>query len=104
MMSIEDADTFVHGQFLRIQSYARVASKKAQQVENARAAKKGKPPKTIWNSSEVIAEALRDEGACGHVKAPEPPTFHYGDENGCADSLQNWMATPTRSMLGLVSD
>ena len=79
-MSIEDADTFVHGQFLRIQSYARVASKKAQQVENARAAKKGKPPKTIWNSSEVIAEALRDEGACGHVKAPEPPTFHYGDE------------------------
>ena len=80
MMSIEDADTFVHGQFLRIQSYARVASKKAQQVENARAAKKGKPPKTIWNSSEVIAEALRDEGACGHVKAPEPPTFHYGDE------------------------
>ena len=79
-MSIEDADTFVHGQFLRIQSYARVASKKAQQVENARAAKKGKPPKTIWNSSEVIAEALRDEGACGHVKVPEPPTFHYGDE------------------------
>ena len=54
-MSIEDADTFVHGQFVRIQSYARVASVKAQQIENARAAKKGKPPQTIWNSSEVIA-------------------------------------------------
>ena len=66
-MSIEDADTFVHGQFLRIQSYARVASKKAQQVENARAAKKGKPPKTIWNSSEVIAEALRD------IEVPSAP-------------------------------
>ena len=80
MMSIEDADTFVHGQFVRIQSYARVASKKAQQIENARAAKKGKPPQTIWNSSEVIAEALRDEGACGHVKVPQPPTFLVGDE------------------------
>lgn len=79
-MSIEDADTFVHGQFVRIQSYARVASVKAQQIENARAAKKGKPPQTIWNSSEVIAEALRDEGACGHVKVPQPPTFLVGDE------------------------
>ena len=50
-------------------------------MEDAKAAaNEGKTAKTVWNSSDVIAEALRDEGACGHVTAPQPPTFHYGDE------------------------
>ena len=31
-MSIEDTNDIVHGQFVRIQTYARVASKKAQQL------------------------------------------------------------------------
>lgn len=79
-MSIEDTADIVHGQFVRIQTYARVASKKAQQMEDAKAAAKGKTAKTVWNSSDVIAEALRDEGACGHVLDPQPPTFHFGDE------------------------
>lgn len=79
-MSIEDTADIVHGQFVRIQTYARVASKKAQQMEDAKAAAKGKAAKTVWNSSDVIAEALRDEGACGHVLAPQRPIFHYGDE------------------------
>ena len=79
-MSIEDTNDIVHGQFVRIQTYARVASKKAQQLENAKAAAKGKTAKTVWNSSDVIAEALRDAGACGHVLEPQPPVFHYGTE------------------------
>ena len=44
-MSIEDTNDIVHGQFVRIQTYARVASKKAQQLENAKAAAKGKAAK-----------------------------------------------------------
>ena len=79
-MSIEDTTDIVHGQFVRIQTYARVASKKAQQLENAKAAAKGKAAKTVWNSSDVIAEALRDAGACGHVLESQPPVFHYGTE------------------------
>ena len=79
-MSIEDTADIVHGQFVRIQTYARVASKKAQQMEDAKAAAKGKAAKTVWNSSDVIAEALRDEGACGHVLDPQPPIFHFGNE------------------------
>ena len=79
-MSIEDTNDIVHGQFVRIQTYARVASKKAQQHENAKAAAKGKAAKTVWNSADVIAEALRDVGACGHVLEPLPPVFHYGTE------------------------
>ena len=97
-MSIEDTNDIVHGQFVRIQTYARVASKKAQQLENAKAAAKGKAAKTVWNSSDVIAEALRDTGACGHVLEPLPPVFHYGSEarmrglvielEGVADAIQ----------------
>ena len=97
-MSIEDTNDIVHGQFVRIQTYARVASKKAQQLENAKAAAKGKAAKTVWNSSDVIAEALRDAGACGHVLDPQPPVFHYGTEarmrglvselEGVADAIQ----------------
>ena len=97
-MSIEDTNDIVHGQFVRIQTYARVASKKAQQLENAKAAAKGKAAKTVWNSSDVIAEALRDAGACGHVLEPQPPVFHYGTEarlrglvielEGVADAIQ----------------
>ena len=97
-MSIEDTNDIVHGQFVRIQTYARVASKKAQQLENAKAAAKGKTAKTVWNSSDVIAEALRDVGACGHVLEPLPPVFHYGTESrlrglvieleGVADAIQ----------------
>ena len=79
-MSIEDTHDMVHGQFVRIQTYARVASKKAQQLENAKAAAKGRAAKTVWNSADVIAEALRDAGACGHVLDPQPPVFHYGTE------------------------
>jgi hypothetical protein len=59
MMSIEDADTFVHGQFVRIQSYARVASKKAQQVENARAAKQR--AKVIEATAQAQAQINKDE-------------------------------------------
>ena len=97
-MSIEDATDIVHGQFVRIQTYARVASKKAQQLENAKATAKGKTAKTVWNSSDVIAEALRDVGACGHVLEPQPPVFHHGTEarmrglvielEGVADAIQ----------------
>ena len=97
-MSIENANDIVHGQFVRIQTYARVASKKAQQLENAKAAAKGKTAKTVWNSSDVIAEALRDVGACGHVLEPQPPVFHHGSEarmrglvielEGVADAIQ----------------
>lgn len=97
-MSIEDTNDIVHGQFVRIQTYARVASKKAQQVENAKAAAKGKAAKKVWNSADVIAEALRDAGACGHVTDPQPPVFHYGTEarmrglvielEGVADAIQ----------------
>ena len=79
-MSIEDSGPQVHGQFVRIQTYAREASKKAIQLAEAKAKATSKPVKKVWSSSDVLAEALRDPGACGHVMNPEPPTFHFGTE------------------------
>lgn len=76
-MSLDD---ILHGQFIHFETYAKTASKKAQQLVNAAAAAAGKKPHRVLNSAEVIAEALRDVGACGHVKVPQPPTFWVGDE------------------------
>ena len=112
-MSIEDTNDIVHGQFVRIQTYARVASKKAQQLENAKAAAKGKTAKTVWNSSDVIAEALRDAGACGHVLEPQPPVFHYGTEarlrglvielEGVSDAIQARTGKPRKDTAHLLA-
>ena len=74
------SDDFIHGQFIHIETYAKTPSKRAQQLVDAAAAAKGKKPQRVLSSSEVIAEALRDSGACSHVDAPQPPTFWVGDE------------------------
>ena len=44
-MSIEDSGPQVHGQFVRIQTYAREASKKAIQLAEAKAKATSKPVK-----------------------------------------------------------
>ena len=59
-MSIEDSGPQVHGQFVRIQTYAREASK-AIQLAEAKAKATSKPVKKVWSSSDVLAEALRDQ-------------------------------------------
>ena len=74
------SDDLIHGQFIHIETYAKTPSKRAQQLVDAAAAAKGKKPQRVLSSSEVIAEALRDAGACSHVDAPQPPTFWVGDE------------------------
>lgn len=56
-------------QFTHVEGFALSSSKKAAAT---------KSPKR--NVSEIVAEVLRDEGACDHVDNPQPPTFHHGDE------------------------
>ena len=96
-MSIEDSGPQVHGQFVRIQTYAREASKKAIQLAEAKAKATSKPVKKVWSSSDVLAEALRDPGACGHVMNPEPPTFHFERRSVYGVSWLNLMAMPMPS-------
>lgn len=61
-------------QFVRIESYARVGSRQE------RAATKKKPARieAKWSASDIAAEADRQPGACNHVEAPQPPTYHLG--------------------------
>lgn len=91
-------------QFIHVETYARVASKKTKPT-NAKAkastpqarlaaagganapkgmdvftqadGSKGKKGKSTMH--DVIAEALRADGHCNHVDAPQRPTFLYGD-------------------------
>ena len=60
-MSIEDSGPQVHGQFVRIQTYAREASKKAIQLAEAKAKAGKQAGQKVWSSSDVLAEALRDQ-------------------------------------------
>lgn len=59
-------------QFIRLESYARAGSKQTRR-------KPGAPETTRkWSLRDVEAEALREPGACPHVKMPLPPTLVYG--------------------------
>lgn len=44
-----------------------------------------------WNAREVLAEALRELGACSHVPAPRPPTILMGDLQRLADDMDVWV-------------
>ena len=68
-MSIEDTNDIVHGQFVRIQTYARVASKKAQQLETRRQ----QPRKGRKNGLELVRCDFRGTPRCRSVWARSRP-------------------------------
>lgn len=75
-------------QFLHVEMYARSASKLA----GAKRAKKGAVRESDgirknWSAREILAEALREEKACPHVKIPRPPDVLVGDLRALADEL-----------------
>lgn len=81
-------------QFIRLESYARVGAKQTLLKPGA--------PEIIrkWSLRDVEAEALREPGACPHVKAPLPPTLVYGFPlNETMASATEW-ASQARDALG----
>ena len=66
-------------QFIRAEVYARRASTNEKS-------------KSQFNASDVIGEALRDEGHCPHVEKPEAPRYLLGSEAG------------TRAILGRIQE
>jgi hypothetical protein len=42
-----------------------------------------------WSAREILAEALREEGACDHVESPQAPEPMYGDLQGFTDWLES---------------
>ena len=88
-------------QFIHVETYARVASKKTKPTNNKKLSSaavssgvvepkgmdaftkadgsKGKKGRSTM--SDVVSEALREPTHCAHVANPMPPTFLYGDAN-----------------------
>ena len=62
-------------QFIRAEVYARRASTNEKS-------------KSQFNASDVIGEALRDEGHCPHVEKPEAPRYLLGSEAGTRAILE----------------
>lgn len=73
-------------QFAHLESYARSVSK----LKGAQRAAKGSRRDRSsggWSARDVLAEALREAGACPHVDAPQPPEVLLGDLQQLADEI-----------------
>jgi hypothetical protein len=46
-----------------------------------------------WSNAEVLAEATRKHGHCGHVEAPQPPTFVAGSVEDIEEAIELWTAS-----------
>lgn len=68
-------------QFMHTEGYARQSAKKVK-VDKKTGKATSMPKRSV---AEIIAEVLRDPGACDHVDDPQSPTFHYGD----ADTMRS---------------
>ena len=81
----------LHGQFIHVDAYAKVAPKAAQQYQDRIAAAKGRRAERVWNISQIIGEVMRDPGDHRHVPNPGEPTFLIGDEallRGLPDEIE----------------
>lgn len=79
-------------QFMHVEVYAPVASKLTGVKKTAKGGSRqsGGNLKS-WNAREVLAEALRELGACDHVSTPQAPEVLLGDLQGLADALDAWV-------------
>lgn len=57
-------------QYAHLECYSRAGSK-SKQIGSKKTSKK-------WSVAEIIAETLRHEGNCPHIKNPQPPTLLFG--------------------------
>lgn len=76
-------------QFLHVEVYARSASK----LSGLKKAKKGAVRESDgnrknWSARDILAEALREIGACNHVAKPLAPEVLFGDLNLLAVNLE----------------
>lgn len=77
-------------QFIRIESYARVGSRQERSATKTKAAR----IEAKWSASDIAAEADRQPGACDHVEAPRPPTYHLGGPvSSVVAEAETWATT-----------
>lgn len=77
-------------QFIRVESYARVGSRQKRSATKTKAAR----VEAKWSASDIAAEADRQPGACDHVEAPRPPTYHLGGPvSSVVAEAETWATT-----------
>lgn len=82
-------------QFMHIESYARSPSA----LRGSRRAAEGKKRSKGtggWSARQVLAEALREPGACGHVEQPQQPEVLLGDLDQLARELDELERNPPK--------
>jgi hypothetical protein len=84
---------FALNQFIHLSTFAREASK----LKGSKFAKKGTHKNTgtgQWSARQVLAEAIRDNGAHPHVLNPSKPIALYGDAYALAAQLDDLKPMP----------
>lgn len=78
-------------QFIHFEAYGHNASALSGSKTVTKDGKKVrvKSEKT-WNAREILAEMLREEGSCGHVKTPIPPIELHGKISDLVDAIDGY--------------
>lgn len=82
-------------QFAHVEMYARSVSKLAGSRRAQAGEKRGRGTGG-WTARQVLAEALRETGACPHVQQPIPPQELFGDLRKLANRLDELERDPPK--------
>lgn len=78
-------------QFIHFETYGHQASALAGSKTVTKDGKKTRvKAKKIWNAREILAEMMREDGACGHVESPIPPIELHGKISDLVDAIDSY--------------
>lgn len=78
-------------QYIHFEAYAHRASALAGSKTVKKNGEKVRvKAENTWNAREILAEMMREEGACGHVKTPTPPLELHGKIADLVDAIDNY--------------
>jgi hypothetical protein len=75
-------------QFAHIDWYSQSGAKKRASFSSSHGTQRGRG----WSNSEILAEATRKPGNCGHVPSPSPPTICHGSIQEVEDAIEAFVA------------
>lgn len=78
-------------QFAHIDWYSQKGAPKRAAFTSSHGAQRGRG----WSNAEILAEATRQPGHCGHVQAPTPPTICHGSVPLVEDAIDAYVAAQT---------
>lgn len=78
-------------QFIHFEAYGHSANALAGSKTVTKGGKKTRvKAEKVWNAREILAEMMREEGACGHVNTPTPPIELHGNVSDLVDLIDGY--------------